>query len=232
MAEAVPTGAVDWLANTSDGVFVVDGDQQIILWNKTAEEITGFSRDEVISKRCYELFMGKDLEGVPICRKDCRDMVMAKKGELPPTRNVLTRTKDGSEVCFNITKLALPVSNGESPRLAHIFRDVSHYRANEKVLEQILRLLDSLGEYRQRQQVQHQAPEAPSPSLTRREMEILGLLSQGSTVKAISKTLFISPATVRKHIQNIMGKLQVHSQVQAVVYASGHNLLAKAAQRG
>lgn len=55
--------------------------------------------------------------------------------------------------------------------------------------------------------------------LTRRELEILQLLARGLNNEAISKQLYISPTTTRNHIQNILGKLDVHSKLEAVTHA-------------
>jgi len=55
--------------------------------------------------------------------------------------------------------------------------------------------------------------------LTRRELEILQLLARGLKNDVISKQLYISPTTTRNHIQNILGKLGVHSKLEAVAYA-------------
>lgn len=52
--------------------------------------------------------------------------------------------------------------------------------------------------------------------LTRREIEILELLSNGLEYREIAEKLFISPATTRKHIENTYLKLQVHSKMEAV----------------
>lgn len=55
--------------------------------------------------------------------------------------------------------------------------------------------------------------------LTRRELEILQMLAKGLSNEAISRQLYISPTTARNHIQNILGKLGVHSKLEAVAYA-------------
>jgi DNA-binding NarL/FixJ family response regulator len=55
--------------------------------------------------------------------------------------------------------------------------------------------------------------------LTRRELEILQLLARGLKNDVISRQLYISPTTTRNHIQNILGKLGVHSKLEAVAYA-------------
>lgn len=55
-----------------------------------------------------------------------------------------------------------------------------------------------------------------SEQLTKREIEILDLLSQGKRNQDIADTLFISRATVKKHIENIYIKLQFKSRVELV----------------
>lgn len=53
-------------------------------------------------------------------------------------------------------------------------------------------------------------------NLTKREIEILELIAKGETYQQIADKTFISPKTVRKHIENIYEKLQVHNKVDAV----------------
>ncbi len=55
--------------------------------------------------------------------------------------------------------------------------------------------------------------------LSKREVEILQLLSQSKSYTQIATELFISPHTVRKHITNLYEKLQVNSKIQAVQMA-------------
>lgn len=61
--------------------------------------------------------------------------------------------------------------------------------------------------------------------LTPREKEILGKLSGGSSYKLIAAELSLSIDTVRSHIKNIYGKLQVHSQIEAVNKAAKERLI-------
>ena len=61
--------------------------------------------------------------------------------------------------------------------------------------------------------------------LTSREKEILRCLAEGLPTAAIGKKLFISPVTVRNHIQNILHKLDVHTKLAAVVFAYQHDLI-------
>jgi DNA-binding NarL/FixJ family response regulator len=66
---------------------------------------------------------------------------------------------------------------------------------------------------------------ATAGRLTARERDVLGLLVNGSDTADIARRLFLSPNTVRTHVQNILSKLQVHSRLEAASYAVRHGLL-------
>ena len=61
--------------------------------------------------------------------------------------------------------------------------------------------------------------------LTPREIDVLEQLAQGLSYTVIAENLFLSPSTVRKHIENIYSKLQVHSKLEAVQKAKRNNLI-------
>jgi two-component system NarL family response regulator len=65
----------------------------------------------------------------------------------------------------------------------------------------------------------------PTPRLTDREMEVLRLVAKGMNNRDIARELFISENTVKNHIRNILEKLQLHSRMEAVVYAVREKLL-------
>ncbi|ABD10149.1 DNA-binding response regulator [Frankia sp. CcI156] len=68
-------------------------------------------------------------------------------------------------------------------------------------------------------------PQLPTPRLTDREMEVLRLVAKGMNNRDIAKQLYISENTVKNHIRNILEKLQLHSRMEAVVYAVREKLL-------
>ena len=68
-------------------------------------------------------------------------------------------------------------------------------------------------------------PGAQPHSLTRRELEVLRLLTEGLAQHGIAERLFISQKTVATHVENIFRKLGVHSRAQAVAVAFREGLL-------
>lgn len=61
--------------------------------------------------------------------------------------------------------------------------------------------------------------------LSKRELEILGLLAQGHSNQEIAAKLFVSVSTVKTHIQNLFEKLDVKRRIQAIEKARRLNLI-------
>ncbi|WP_181727356.1 response regulator transcription factor [Streptomyces sp. PT12] len=59
----------------------------------------------------------------------------------------------------------------------------------------------------------------PVPHLTEREREVLRLVAKGLTYRQIAERLVISHRTVQNHVQNTLGKLQLHNRAELVRYA-------------
>jgi PAS domain S-box-containing protein len=199
------------LARSGDGAFVVGPDGRVVLWNRAAERIMGHSPREALGRPCCDLFMGRDDSGNRLCYRGCHVSTLVKMGEPVQSFDMQTRTRTGRSVWINVSTLYLPANNGAAGLTLHLFRDVT--RAKE--------LLDLVQE---RLAAPETAAEPASP-LTRRELEILRQLASGANTKVAAERLHVSTATVRNHVQNIFGKLGVHSRLEAVAYANRHRLL-------
>ncbi|MFC9976094.1 response regulator [Spirillospora sp. NPDC127200] len=75
-----------------------------------------------------------------------------------------------------------------------------------------------LGEYRRLAAAPTRADD-DAPRLTERETEVLRLVAKGLTYKQIAQRLVLSHRTVQNHVQNTLGKLQLHNRVELVRYA-------------
>ncbi|WP_338357292.1 response regulator transcription factor [Yeosuana marina] len=62
-------------------------------------------------------------------------------------------------------------------------------------------------------------------TLSEREIQVLEQLSKGLSYSLIAENLFLSTGTIRKHIENIYRKLQVHNKLEAVEKAKRNNLI-------
>jgi DNA-binding NarL/FixJ family response regulator len=76
-----------------------------------------------------------------------------------------------------------------------------------------------LGEFRRLSEAPRTADDPQTPRLTERETEVLRLVAKGLSYKQIADRLVLSHRTVQNHVQNTLGKLQLHNRVQLVRYA-------------
>ena len=58
--------------NLRDGIYFVDTERRILFWNKAAEQITGYSAEEIVGKRCQDSRLNHiDEAGRPLCAVGC-----------------------------------------------------------------------------------------------------------------------------------------------------------------
>jgi PAS domain S-box-containing protein len=206
---------------TGDGVAVIDGDFRIIYWNEAATDLLGHAAAEALGRSCHEVMQGMDERG-GLCGPGCSVVQCALRGERLHSYNILSRRKDGKPVWLNMSTLYMAKFGEHRDIIIHLFRNIDHLKRAESLIQQVATLAA--------EQAPTPAPAAVHPEevaarLTEREQEILRLLSRGLTAKGIARQLTISEATTRNHIQSILNKLGVHSQLEAVLYALQHNVI-------
>jgi DNA-binding NarL/FixJ family response regulator len=102
----------------------------------------------------------------------------------------------------------------KSARLDEVITAIRSAAAGETVFTPGLAGL-VLGEYHRLDR----SPAQGTPRLTARETEILRLVAKGLTYREIAERLVLSHRTVQNHVQNTLGKLQLHNKAQLVRYA-------------
>ena len=210
---------LEQLSHTGDGVFVIDSRHRIILWNQAAEALLGYRAEDVLGKYCHEIIRARDNSGILVCSQWCSDFQLASKQQWPPHKNVCASTRDGREIWIDVSTLAVLSPRRELSSLVHIFRQNGepHSFSTASVKFPV----STAEEEPDRGVIAQLAEEALSPpSLTRRERMVLLHLAQGFSTETTAELLFISPITVRNHIQNILQKLGAHSRLEAVALAS------------
>ncbi len=154
--------------------------------------------------------------------------------------------RSGIEACLAIKEVAptariimLTVSDEEADLYDAVKNGASGYLLKDSSIDEVaqairvvadgqslispsmaIKLLD---EFKQMSRADRQ--QVPTPRLTERELEVLKLVAQGLNNREIAKRLFISENTVKNHVRNILEKLQLHSRMEAVMYAVREKLL-------
>jgi PAS domain S-box-containing protein len=216
---------IEALKSAADGAFVVEDDLRIHIWNEAAEEILGFGNSEVVGQLCYEILQGYDEEKRLICKACCRVSQLALKDEPVSNYDINALTNEGDRRWLNMSVLTYKVGDNEAKKvIVHFFRDISQKKDDELFLRRILKTARRF----------HNIPadlddkSNPKPlieKLTKREREVLTLLAQGLNTHEIAEALSISQNTTRNHVQHILEKFQVHSRMEAVVFALKNGLL-------
>jgi PAS domain S-box-containing protein len=183
------------LTRTREGAFAVGTDGRVVLWNRAAQKILGWSAREVIGRSCRDV-LGSTVD----------------HGKEPLQRvEMQARTKSGRPVSLDIRIVEVPSGGPAGTLLVHLIRD---FTATRELLRQVDERFQAPS-----------APPAEAATLTRRELEVLRLIAGGANTRRLSERLHVSPATIRNHAQNIFTKLGVHSRLEAVAYATRHRLL-------
>ena len=86
------------LESIFDGVYFVDLDRRITFWNKGAEIISGFSKSEVVGKKCSEQLLNhEDESGCILCKSECPLHTCMKNGDTS-TAVVYLNHKNGGKI--------------------------------------------------------------------------------------------------------------------------------------
>ena len=215
---------LEHISNTADGVFAVDEDQRIVHWNVGAEMILGYSSQDVLGRFCYDVINGIDQWSGPVCFLGCPVIDCAKGGRPTPGQDVKVRAKDGTGRWLSMVHTYIDNRQGNDRRLAvvvHIFRDATEGMEAKHILERISREVSAYGS-----PAAGQGPEVHHhEELTGREQQVVTMLAKGEGTSGIATNLMISNATARNHIQNILGKLNVHTRLEAVAYVLGNRVI-------
>ncbi len=211
---------LDRIARSGEAVFAIDSSDRIILWNKKCEELLGQPARAVLGKRCFDVMGGRDEHGNVYCYRNCPVAYQARELPKEPVHRfqLSVEAGKGGRKSVDVSLFAIPSYHPALATLVHVLRDgAKKPSALERSLAEEVQVREPLWpmETRTGQPI----------DLTSREKEILRCLAQGLPTAAIGKKLFISPVTVRNHIQNILHKLDVHTKLAAVVFAYQHDLI-------
>ena len=168
-------------------------------WNSAAEALTGISSADAVGKRCWDVVGGLDERGSLVCHTGCSGARLAAEGWPVHCQQLLVKTASGTRRRVSVSTIS--VRNGDQPLFLHLLRD------GEAEVDP------------------DDQPSGRSAALTPRQLEVLELIDQGYSAKAIADRLGIAEPTVRNHIRAILLEFGAHSQLEALAAARRLHML-------
>ncbi len=220
-AEALLTA----LVSAPFGAYAISVDQSIVFWNKSAERILGYSSQDVLGLRCFEVVSGIASKGItPECLGGCPSVRYLRSGLVPSPVRLSILCASGERKWVNVTPMVAAGAHNDGPLLLYLFDDpdVSAGAASgETVTKQWMSGEAGLAADQPAATGSH----APPLALSRREAQVLRLVALGRDTPRIAADLRISRHTVRNHIRNLRQKLNASTKLEAVLTAMRTGIL-------
>lgn len=156
-----------------------------------------------------------------------------------PRRTGVEACRSIKEVVPSAKIIMLTVSDEEADLYESVKNGASGYLLKDSSIEEVAQAIRVVNEGQSlispsmavklidefKQMSKPEREQGPALKLTERELEVLRLVAKGLNNREVAKELFISENTVKNHVRNILEKLQLHSRMEAVMYAMREKLL-------
>jgi len=118
------------LDSVADGVFTINEKGEITFFNRAAEEITGFTKEEALGHHCFDIFRAN------ICQTNCALKETIKTGREIINLPINIINKDGKELPISVSTAVLRDKRGRIIGGVETFRDLSAIEELKKELRQ------------------------------------------------------------------------------------------------
>jgi DNA-binding NarL/FixJ family response regulator len=198
---------------------------QMVLETEADIEVIGEAADGIEALgRAEELLPDVILMDVRMPRQSGIEACLAIKELVPSTRIVMLTISDEEADLFEAIRAG---ANG------YLLKDVpgDEIAAGIRAIHTGHSLISPsmasklLAEFASISRRQEEIPNPHAPKLTSREVEVLKLVARGHSNREIGSKLFISENTVKNHVRNILEKLQLHTRMEAAMYAVRQNIV-------
>ncbi len=195
-------------------VLELDGDIQVVAEADDGRQAVTSTEENLPDVVLMDVKMPK-LDGIEACR--------AIKAGVPSTRIIMLTMSDDEQDLFEAIRAG---ANG------YVLKDVpgEEIATGVRAAHQGQSLISPamaaklLSEFAAMPRPEEHLP-GGLPRLTEREREVLRLVARGKGNREIGKELFISENTVKNHVRNILEKLQLHSRMEAAMFAVRQRLI-------
>ena len=209
-----------FLDGSADAAFVVTLEGEICFWSAAAEQLFGYTAENVLNKTCHEVLQGKSSLGAAVCQGECSVQHCAVNGRAVPAFDLEVTTRSGKRIWVNISTIVFEDSRLHRRLIAHLAHDISDRKQMEHaftrmvdVSKEVISVSDG------------KSGLAPIQSLSEQEERILKLFAKAQNSGQVAKELGITLPTLRNHLHAINQKLRTHNRLEAVLHAMKRGLI-------
>jgi RNA polymerase sigma factor (sigma-70 family) len=206
-----------------DAAIATDATGRIVLWNRKASELLEDEKGEVLrpGRPFHEALQARDVFGNRLHPDASPLQTMLEEGEGIQGFEMDVHKATGRRARVAVSVVAVLGPEPDACHMIHLLRELQRRRRTDDLLDRLLAEPETSGSTLQRSENAGDS----LPDLTPRERQVLRLLADGLTTELIADKLHISVHTVRRHCQNLMRKLGIHSKVEAVALALRRRLI-------
>jgi len=135
------------LDSIADGVFTIDGEKRITSFNRAAERITGFTREEAVGQFCHDIFHAS------ICQNSCALEEAIRSGAEIIDRPLNIINKEGNTIPISVSASVLRDRSGGMIGGVETFRDLSAIEALKKEIQKLYTFEDIVSKNREIQKI-------------------------------------------------------------------------------
>lgn len=119
------------IESVADGVYVVDNNRRVVLWNRGARNIIGYSEEEMLGRVCCQ--NPSEASGAEQCTLICDIAARVDESSSGVNYEVLSRRRDGDKIWLNVSAAPIRDSDGGIAGIVHVFRDVSELKQIDRM---------------------------------------------------------------------------------------------------
>ena len=122
------------------GLYIVSPDRTILFWNDEAERITGYTREEMVGRKCATTNLHHlDEKGTPLCQTYC-PLLQCMDEEKTKTKKLIFTHKNGFRVVISAHFIPLTDDQGRITMVAEVFEELSLLDRNTSLVKNLYSL--------------------------------------------------------------------------------------------
>jgi PAS domain S-box-containing protein len=131
-AESERKALRDIVGHSTDGIYTVGPNRTVRSWNPAMRALTGYTEEEAVGQKCFNLLRARDTEGVDMCAADCPILAAAKSGR-EEVRDASVLNKDGMARWIHYAHAPIMGAGGEMDSDVVVVRDVTRERQTDEL---------------------------------------------------------------------------------------------------